>query len=349
MISKNTIQITPHHENSFNAIRFFCCLVVIFGHCLDLSHSSVSYRKFIDMGLCVRIFFILSGFWVFQSYLKSTNLKEYFSKRIIRLLPMYYIAVFGYAIICSFFSNLRFAEYFRSIDLWKYLFWNCIYLNFVHPSLPGVFDGGPVNGALWTIKVEIGFYIVLPFIAYLFEKLAKKKSQNLLLVAIYILSVFWNLVLEKFSSDLHLPAQLAHQLPGFMSFFVSGMVFVINWDFFMKKLNIMIIPAIICIILHYILKTELILPFALTVIVMFVGVKVTFLKNIGRPLDFSYGMYLFHFPLIQIAVVSGYFKNNVFVPFIFITSTVFFVTFISEKYIQKNIAKLMDNKKVKNV
>lgn len=60
-------------ENAFNAIRFFCCLIVIVGHCFDMSHTPFTYRSFIDMHIFVCIFFILSVFGVTKSLLSRIS------------------------------------------------------------------------------------------------------------------------------------------------------------------------------------------------------------------------------------------------------------------------------------
>ena len=53
---------------------------------------------------------------------------------------------------------------------------NLIFLNFVHPTLPGVFEGNQlseVNGALWTLKIEVMFYAAVPLLAWAFRKLGR--------------------------------------------------------------------------------------------------------------------------------------------------------------------------------
>jgi len=86
-------------QNNFNFIRLFCCFLVISMHVLDLSGTVSILRPVFDGHVAVCVFFILSGFWVTKSFLSSKNLKEYFVKRSIRILPLYYISVGGGA--CS--------------------------------------------------------------------------------------------------------------------------------------------------------------------------------------------------------------------------------------------------------
>ena len=297
-------------ENAFNAIRFFCCLIVIVGHCFDMSHTPFTYRSFIDMHISVCIFFILSGFWVTKSFLSTGNIKVYAFKRIKRLLPMYYLTVFLFALIGCFYSDLGIKEYFSSSHFWKYIFWNSIYLNFMCPSLPGVFNGVAINGALWTIKVEIGFYTILPILIYFLRKLDSRKKQNLFLISIYVLSVIWNEGLSRLATVILIPSQLSYQLPGFMSYFVMGMLFLFNWSILISKKNYYIVLAIIIFVLHYFTKTEILMPCALTMILMWAGTSLKILKKVGTPVDYSYGMYLFHFPLVNIYTHYGLFNST---------------------------------------
>lgn len=134
-------------KNSFNAIRLLCCLIVIFGHCLDLSGISrtISWRPLIDMHTCVCVFFILSGFFVTYSYIKNSDketLIQFYKKRAKRILPAYYIAVAFCAVSFFFFSGLSAKEYFLSSQFWKYLFWNSILLNFMCNCPVPAINGG---------------------------------------------------------------------------------------------------------------------------------------------------------------------------------------------------------------
>lgn len=159
-------------KNAFNFLRLVCCLVVIYEHCVVLSGASLPCLNL--RGIAVNVFFILSGFWVTLSYLKSSSVKKYAFKRFRKIFPEYWTVVILCAVFLSFFSSLSFSDYFTNSGFYKYLLANILTLNFIHPSLPGVFEnmapGGSVNGSLWTIKVELGFYIVLPILIWIFRK-----------------------------------------------------------------------------------------------------------------------------------------------------------------------------------
>lgn len=81
MDSKNSILSAPSisHKNAFNFLRLVCCLIVIYEHTLVL--TDIQYINLNLRDIAVKIFFILSGFWVTKSYISSPNLKTYFTKR----------------------------------------------------------------------------------------------------------------------------------------------------------------------------------------------------------------------------------------------------------------------------
>lgn len=159
-------------ENGFHFIRLVCCLIVIYEHSVVLSDANIPCLNL--RGLAVEVFFVLSGFWVTLSYLKSVSIKEYALKRIRRIFPQYAAVVVLGAVLLFSFSSLEICAYFSSDGFWKYLAPNLCTLNFLHPSLPGVFGGSAVNGSLWTIKIELAFYVMLPIIMSAIRTMKRK-------------------------------------------------------------------------------------------------------------------------------------------------------------------------------
>lgn len=200
-------------ENCFNAIRLFCCLIVIFEHAVVLTNLNINLIGGGFRDLAVDVFFIISGFWITISLFRSSSIKEYCIKRITKIFPMYLIVIVSFSIIVFYFSDLSFSEYFTSGDFWKYLLWNVLTLNFIQPSLPNVFNNVPVNGSLWTIKVEIGFYILLPIFFVLIGKICKRtnkktKTINIGLMIFYFLSITYDFLMPILCKRLNLPAEI---------------------------------------------------------------------------------------------------------------------------------------------
>ena len=314
-------------DNAFNAIRLLLCLVVVFMH--TLGNLGIQNRFLLDGHMAVCGFFIISGFWVTKSYFCSKSLKEFFAKRAKKILPMYYFSVVGFSLLCVLFSSASPREYF-GLDYAKYLFWNSIFLNFARPYLPNCFEKAAVNGALWTIKVEIGFYLILPLLIYAWQKLNTSLKKNLFFACLYALSVAYNLLMTRYATKLHLPAQMAHQLPAFISFFASGMWIFLNWELFLKIKNKLIIPAIILYFVRYKTGTEILFPAAFALIIVWAALFFKGVSFIGCDIDFSYGIYLFHFPIMQILFYSANKQVNVFTYVASVLALSFSLTYIIE-------------------
>jgi peptidoglycan/LPS O-acetylase OafA/YrhL len=328
------------HKNNFDFIRFILSFTVILAHIIDLSqHSSLTFlRPFFDSNIAVTGFFIISGFLITKSYISTDNIKQYFIKRANRLLPGYLFTVFCGAIFLLFISTLSFHEYFLSSDFYKYLFCNIIFLNFLHPCLPGVFLNNhecAVNGALWTIKVEVGFYVIIPPLIYVISKFSKKLF---LFVFIYIAALAYKYAVGQYYQQTGnaIFVILAHQLPAFMSYFATGMAMHYYLPKFINYKNYLILIALPVFILEYYFSLEILKPLALTIIIFYIAYGFSFLNNFGKYGDFSYGIYIYHFPLIQLCITLGFFaRYNPFLVAVCIIIIVLIMAVLSWYLIEK--------------
>jgi peptidoglycan/LPS O-acetylase OafA/YrhL len=127
----------------------------------------------------VRGFFIISGYLIFQSIERSSSLLSYYWKRVLRLFPGL-LVVLGLTIILGIFvydNNLK--SYLSNKTMWSYLPNNLFLFN-LQFGISGVFEGGAINGSLWTLRYEFSFYILLSLFYFLRnkKKIVKKLSSN---------------------------------------------------------------------------------------------------------------------------------------------------------------------------
>ncbi len=113
------------------------------------------------------MFFALSGFLVTGSALRLP-LKQYILNRVFRIVPALGVDIMLSALILGpIFTAFSLAAYFNGREFWIY-FLNII--GVVHYQLPGVFLDNPlhgiVNGSLWTVPYEIGCYVVMSLMIY---------------------------------------------------------------------------------------------------------------------------------------------------------------------------------------
>lgn len=287
-------------KNCFDFLRFFFAANILLAHLWELSQNSnlAFLSHFSNSIIAIKGFFVISGFLVAKSFVNTPSLKDYFIKRAKRILPAYVVLVVLSVLIFAFFSSHDFADYFSDINTYKYLGWNLVFMNFMQPCLPGLFEGNllcAVNGALWTLKVEEGFYIVLPLIFYTIKK---TRRAFLVLAALYILSLFyWFMMDSYFNKPL-----LAKQLPGYLSYFVTGIFLFLNFDFVMKYKKTILMFSVLVLVSYYFsnFQTDVFYPAAFGCIVIIAAYNLPFLNNFGKYGDFTYGLYIYHFPIIQL-------------------------------------------------
>jgi peptidoglycan/LPS O-acetylase OafA/YrhL len=295
--------------NNFDFLRVVFAATVALAHLIELSEVEIfqPYKKFFNTRLAIDGFFVISGFLIAKSYENSKTLKEYIIKRVRRIVPAYTFVILFCALFFCFISNNLIRDYFTNLQFWKYLLANLTFQNYLEPCLPGVFQSNlicAVNGALWTIKIEEAFYLLLP----LFYLIARSKKPNILFfsILVYVFSISYYSYF--ISIDMY---RIAKQLPGALSFFVTGILLFRNFDFFLKWKHHLILPCLLLFLIEqYIINSQILKPVAFGFMVFYFAYNFRVLNNFGKYGDFTYGIYIYHFPLIQVFVHFGFFKSH---------------------------------------
>ncbi len=324
-------------SNNFDFLRLLFALTVAIVHCSELSRADLlsSVTQYLSSGVAVDSFFIISGFLIFMSYESSKSLTSYAGKRIRRIFPGYLAVIVISAISLYTVSTKPFSEYFNT-ELLRYIFFNAITLNFICPTLPGVFEDNQiqaVNGALWTIKIEVMFYAAVPFLALLLSKF----NKAFVLFPIYILSTAYSSALLFLYSDsgAEIYLKLERQLPGQLAFFISGAAVYYFQNFFHKRSLLLLALSSSAIFFNrYISDVSILYPISLAVIVLYFANIFKYLGNWGKFGDLSFGIYIWHFPILQVFVSYNIFIHPVTGILLFLT-TLFLVSFLSWHVIEK--------------
>ncbi|ATX81425.1 Peptidoglycan/LPS O-acetylase OafA/YrhL, contains acyltransferase and SGNH-hydrolase domains [Mariprofundus ferrinatatus] len=302
-----------HERNNFDLLRLLLAATVAGFHLWALTSDPAFslMGRWMDASLAVDGFFVVSGFLVAMSYENSTSLKRYVVKRARRIYPAYLAVISLSALLLVLVSSAPLEAYFDG-DWLYYLLSNLLFLNFLAPELPGVFENNrlhEVNGALWTIKIEVMFYLVLPLLVLFMRKIGHWRAIAL----IYIASVLYSMVMQWIAKHgggaLYLA--LERQLPGQLAFFMAGTLLFYYFDQFRSKhIWILLTAATVFFAAREWSFLYPFYPLALAVLIIWVATVMPCLGRWGRWGDFSYGIYIWHFPLIQLFVSTGMFDNE---------------------------------------
>lgn len=304
-------------DNNFDALRLiFASMVVLFHLGLLTQSDSLKWLYLhVSATFAVQAFFVVSGFLVTMSYVNSASALQYAEKRARRIAPAYITVVVIAALILSLLSTLPLRAYFGSGDFWRYVGYNLVLANFRAITLPGVFASNPehaVNGSLWTIKIEVGFYLSVPVMVWAVRRFGYRR----VIPAAFAASLAWHLGFEWLSTDHHgdMFDRIAKQLPGQMSFFLGG-----AWAYY-RALDGRAPRAWAAILglIAYAVTSDAentsplnwaLAPFAATALVSWAALAGPRLPRVGKHGDFSYGVYLYHFPIVQSLIALGMFAR----------------------------------------
>ncbi len=304
-----------HPQNNFDFLRFVAATMVWYEHCFALyDHSgdplslALGYESF--GGLGVAMFFIISGYFVTLSYLHHNRLGTYIKNRALRILPALIVAVlFSVFVLGPLVTSLSVRSYFSDTATWNYL--KCMLILPVQYDLPGVFThlASPhVNGSLWTLQHELRCYVAVGVLGVL--GILRPRLMIIVFVTLWAAIMY-----GVFANDLgHLPhiaifsrwswgkMQMSVELA---TLFASGAVLYGARDLIPLKFSGFIV-ALLVLAASYGIKvagyspilSRLVFDLAFPYIVIYLGfLRLPLLSHFGRFGDFSYGLYLYAFPL----------------------------------------------------
>jgi peptidoglycan/LPS O-acetylase OafA/YrhL len=145
----------------FDAVRLFLAAMVLLWHTRQLSYGRGTV--WLPVYMLVPAFFALSGFLVAGSMERVGRVGPFLALRVLRIVPALAVEVCLSALILGplttsvtlpyYFTDPLFAKYFTNV------------LGIIRYQLPGVFRDNPlpgvVNGQLWTVPAELRCYAAL--------------------------------------------------------------------------------------------------------------------------------------------------------------------------------------------
>ena len=328
-------------KNNFDLIRLILASTVFLVHAAVLSKKAELgfLTDFLSSEVAVNAFFVISGFLVTLSFCNTASSKDYFQKRIRRIYPAYVFVIMVSALFGCFLTNLPVKSYI-SLDLLKYLAANLSFLNIIQPGLPGVFVNNSmpaVNGALWTIRFEVLFYIIIPVFSYLLIRF-NKKAITLAVMSSVIFAVHVSALYAETIEASPL-SMLLKITPGIFQYFICGSLLFHFYKELEKRFTLIFSLSVIFYIISKMTGASHLIPLCTSIIVIYLACRFRYLGNWGRYGDFSYGIYIWHFPVIQTLISFKVFDKSPYFSLFLASLLIFTLAWISWHFIEKQFLK----------
>lgn len=297
-----SVKISEGHDNFFTPLRFLFAFLVLIGHAFVVvggmsdSEPHIFYH-FTFSYLAVNLFFIASGFLVTKSMLYRGDVASYSSARFLRIYPGLFVHVLLMMLVFGpMTTSLPIGEYLTHKET---LIQPFLVLPFIDSSmhLPGILPDNAehqASAALWTLRYEILAYIGT-LIAFLLGLLKHR----------------WMLLAQYVVFAIALPVSLLtgvfDQLPAtFQSLLRFGVCYGLGAAIYgyRDKLNfhLLMIPVLfgISALLHKTAMFEVMTMTSLGYMLFWLAyVKLPKLNWMQKLSDVSYGLYIYHWAVLQ--------------------------------------------------
>lgn len=285
------------HKNNFDFIRLFAAFMVLYSHQFTLSGLTeptplpgISYGT-----LALFIFFSISGYLTSQSWENDPNFMRFIARRILRIWPGLAASCLFIALLAGpYLSTNTPEDYFSSTELYNYF---SILRMKLSDRLPGVFINNPfphaINGSLWSIPLEIKWYLILSLLGV--TGILKRPPLLFLTIFFYIIYLIF---IYKINNKWHDSGHYIHEFGLFFCYGIFLQKTKSKWQSHRKIIYATI--SIAFIILNIINQSYLSILTCIPPLAILTGSASTKLLNrTGEFGDFSFGVYIYAFPIQQ--------------------------------------------------
>lgn len=279
--------------------------------------------------LILPMFFALSGFLVAGSLERCPTLVSFFGLRILRIVPALSVEVLLSAMIFGpILSSLDLATYFTSPDFYSY------FLNItgdIHYHLPGVFANNPiprnVNEQLWTVPFELECYIALGGLAVV----GIMGKRRLTLAIVCIGQALWAWQAWK-RGEVGVGGANG---PILVLCFLVGILFFQYRDKIRLGKPLFVLSIVLCVGLGLLPHGTYYLPIPATYLTVYLGLLNPPRMKYLLSGDYSYGLYLYGFPVQQAFASLGPWAHHWYLNLIVCLSLAFLIACFSWHIVEK--------------
>lgn len=344
-------EVNQRYSNNFDLLRMLAAVCITFTHSFNLlaqnnnealMQLSGSRYDFSFIGLC--IFFSISGYLIAKSACTSRSLVHYWWKRLLRIQPLLIlVCLLSIFLLGPLLTTLPARDYFSDLSTWTYLR-NVFPATGIQFNLPGVFSNNivesSVNGSLWTLVIEERLYLLVSVLFFL-----KPAGKWYFIIPLLVLNALFLISNYVAGTDVIAYFRGVHIFYALV-FLNASAYYLLGIDFRKMAaspgllLSVAGMALCVCIpAMHYLSV------FVAPLLVISLANIRAFTNRAGKWGDFTYGIYIFSFPVQQMLI---HFSGNSISPSALFGKTmliVFPLAVISWHFFEKKFLALKDRMK----
>ena len=166
------------HGNGFNLVRLVCAFLVLVYHAWVLNRAAPGRDPLTQLlapttdtgALAVGVFFVISGMFVARSWMNDPHLLRFAVRRVVRIVPGLFACLLLSTVVAVVFFSAPGWRGLLDAAPWRYIFGNTVLHGLLY-NIPkeelviaGVLGGQNLNGSLWTLYWEGRMYVMLALI-----------------------------------------------------------------------------------------------------------------------------------------------------------------------------------------
>jgi peptidoglycan/LPS O-acetylase OafA/YrhL len=307
-------------KNAFAFLRFALATTVIFAHSPPLGGFARDWLGFVSYGrwglgsIAVFGFFFISGFLVTKSYVRLNSLPRFLWHRVLRIYPAFWVCLiitaFGFAGFAWIHDHSTLEGFIRPGDGPLAFLQNNWSLAIRQWGIDGLLAATPFatafNGSLYTLEPEFHCYLGVALIGVFGLFVRARWAVVLIFLALWI-PVTWGPIFDRFVPHRGLIAYLfpvISLLEMTVYFGIGALAYLfrdkIRLDYRLAILSL----AVIAVTLQRPFFNVFV-PFAFCYILFYLAFRAP-IHAFDRFGDFSYGIYIYAFPVQQTLALLGF-------------------------------------------
>lgn len=302
-------------NNNFDLFRLIAALAVILGHSFSLAPAQGFYDGLSALtgqniaAVAVKFFFFLSGLLVTDSLLARKSVPQFLIARLFRIWPgLVFVLLASVFLIGPITTNMDLSSYFSHPSTYLYIKHQVLMETWgaqlpEYKGLPGVFTENTyknaVNASLWSLVAEVYAYLIL--VAVFCVGLLRKRLALLLYILVVLDSVLPSRIIFNY-----LPKGVEDF--SYLPFcFATGAICAVYKKSITIDFRAPFGFALLFYLFHRDANSQHFFFLMFFSLVLYLATHRLVIKFLKLPIDISYGVFLWGFPIQQ--MLAKYFST----------------------------------------